>query len=203
MEPSLRSGPCGRGSRRRTSTSVRSAMPSAFFTAATLARSIGLVAFSRPMVVGSVGRPSMRRFAHLDQAGGEPLVVGLDRRGEAAVRLGVFVAAIDAGRLRQGGEAGEALPHLRRRPLEEAAAAEREQRVAAEECVLDHIGDVAERVAGHGDHRDGDVAEADRLAVADGGRRPEAHGRGRGRRPTRVTRAPKASFSTGIASTWS
>ena len=56
----------------------------------------------------------------------------VDAESEAGVRGGVFVRAIDRGRLRQGGEAREAGPHLLGGPLEQPPAAQREQGVADE-----------------------------------------------------------------------
>jgi DNA repair protein RecN (Recombination protein N) len=112
---------------------------------------------------GALGRA---RFGHAAAALGERGVVGVDVGGEAQVRLGVLVAAVDERVVGQGAErAGQRFVHLRRGALEEAAAAGAEERVAREHvgrarAVGDDVGDGAERVPG--DVRDAD-AEAERL----------------------------------------
>ena len=58
---------------------------------------------------------------------------GSHATGEAAVGLRVFVAAADQRVAGQGGQAVQRGQHLRRRALEQAAAAEAEERVAAEQ----------------------------------------------------------------------
>ena len=60
------------------------------------------------------------------------LIVRLDGQRELAVGERIFVAAIDSGFGRQGGEPLERVVHLRGGPFEQPAAAHREQRVAGE-----------------------------------------------------------------------
>ena len=93
-------------------------------------------------------------------------VAGLDGEGEAGVRLGVFVAAIDPGLRRQGPELRQRVPHLLRRALEEPPAAESKERVAAEHRARgrEPEGDVAAGVAGHVEDA-GDLG-AERVLVA-------------------------------------
>jgi hypothetical protein len=120
--------------------------------AASGARKNGLVAFSADG--GRHGR--LAAFA-----GGEhrfrPRLqrrIVVDRQGEAGVRGGVFVGAVDGGVVGQGGQLGQRAPHLFGRALEQSAAAEGEQGVADEGdvvgCVV--IGDVAQGVAAGVDH---------------------------------------------------
>src|SRR6266545_160298 len=73
------------------------------------------------------------------------VVVVLDRHREAGVRLRVLVRAVDLHVVGQGAQPAERGPHLLRRALEQAAAAQREERVAAEQRLLlaEGIGDVA------------------------------------------------------------
>ena len=82
------------------------------------------------------------------------VVVGLDRHREPRVRLRVLVRAVDLHVVRQRAQTAERGPHLLRRALEQAAAAQREQRVAAEQRLLlaEGVGDVAAGVARHEEH---------------------------------------------------
>ena len=102
------------------------------------------------MVVGKVGRRSARNLRDLLDSSLQNWIVGFDGDGEPAIRLGVFMAAVDLGLARKGGKLGQRTPHDRKGRLEHPAAAQREQRVAAEgDCVvLEMIGDMTERMAG-------------------------------------------------------
>ena len=114
------------------------------------------------------------RAASIDgRARHELLVVGLDRHGEAGVRLGVFVGAVDAHVVGQRAQALERRPELLRRALEHLAAAQREQRVAAEQRALlaECIGAMPAGVARHEDHLRLRLAEAVAVAVVDRRRR--------------------------------
>ena len=95
---------------------------------------------------------------------------GLDGDGEARVRLGIFVGAIDLRRVGQRHQLGKARGHLRRRPLEQPPAAQCEQRVAAEQDprVGEVIGVVAAGVAGDVDHPPRHLPDVDRIALRDG-----------------------------------
>ena len=83
--------------------------------------------------------------------------------GEERVRKGVFVGAIEAGFVRQPRQTAERREHLLRRAFEEAPATHREQGVAHEcHCVLaEDKRDMAERVAGNGNHPSDVLSKAD------------------------------------------
>ena len=96
-------------------------------------------------------------------------IVGLDGQGEARVRLGVFVTAVDLGRAGQRGELQQRFPHHRRRRLEHPTAAEREQGVADEGdlLLLEQIDDMAGGVAGRLDDLGGEPADARVIAFGE------------------------------------
>src|SRR3546814_3677430 len=71
-----------------------------------------------------------------------------------------------AGVAGQGGQPFEGVEHLRRRTLEQAAATETEQRVAAKQEPVAVECDVAHGMAGDGDGFEGPVADPDPVAVA-------------------------------------
>ena len=118
------------------------------------------------MVAGTVGwlreRSSSTRRERAPSA-------SFDREREARVRLRVLVAAVDTRLGRQCPELRERVPHLLRRPLEESAAAQREQRVAAEERArsAETEGDMAARVAWHVEDARHPLAEGVVLTVGD------------------------------------
>ncbi len=60
-------------------------------------------------------------------------ITGFDREREFRIALSVFVPAIDLGFAGQLGEFQQRFPHHRQGGLENAAAAEREERIAGEE----------------------------------------------------------------------
>src|SRR5262249_7030718 len=81
----------------------------------------------------------------LSLTSGKRLVVGLDRARKFDVRLGVFVTAINFGVVWKSPQLYERLPHLVRRPFDDATTADGKQRVA-DECELvcmKTVGDVA------------------------------------------------------------
>jgi len=125
-------------------------------------RESALTACARP-VVSLAGRPPpvYRRLASLP--GGEDSVsspaqrrVVVDREGEAGVGGRVLVSAVDARVVGQGRQALEAGPHLLGCTLEQASAAESEERVADEGDVVGAVvvGDVTQRVAAAVNHRE-------------------------------------------------
>ena len=73
-------------------------------TAGSRQRRKGLVAFSSPSVLGSVGRPASLRLAVALLALAQRRVAGLDRFGEADVGERVFVPAVDLGLVGQARE---------------------------------------------------------------------------------------------------
>ena len=97
-----------------------------------------------------------RRAQALDLAdpGQERRVIGIDGARETGIGEGVFMAAADQRLAGKGRELREAREHLRRRALEQAAAAERKQGVAAGEdsAIGEEPGDMAARVARCRDH---------------------------------------------------
>ena len=97
------------------------------------------------------------------------LVVGLDGDREARVGLGVFVGAVDPHVVGQARRRAERSPELLRRALEHLAAAQREQRVAAEQRLLlaERVGDVAAGVARHEEDLGLRFAEPVAVAVVD------------------------------------
>src|SRR3546814_13058441 len=80
------------------------------------------------------------------------------------------MGAVDPGVVGQGEELLQAAPHLRRGALEQPAAAEREQRVAAEQRLgrREPVGDMAARMARHVEPPRRLAAAIDALVVADG-----------------------------------
>src|SRR5690242_5113134 len=106
---------------------------------------------------GSVDRVAARH---------ELLVVGLDGHGEACVRLGVFVGAVNPHVVGQRAQAIERMPELLGRALEHLAATEGEDGVAAEQCplLLEGIGDMTGSMAGDEENLGLGLAEA--VAVA-------------------------------------
>ena len=105
-----------------------------------------------------------------------------DRAREAQVGEGVFVAAEDTGVSRAAPPAWQSeSSHLRRRALEQPAAAAREQRVAAENDRARRdppvAGDVARRMAGYIEHRQREPDGRDRDRVALGERAGNARDR--------------------------
>ena len=118
------------------------------------------------MVVGNVGRRAARSLATSSIRAFKAGLRGFDGRGEPAVRLGVFMAAVDPGLAGKGGELHERAPHDRMGRLEHAAATEGEQRVAAEGDIvlIEMIGDVAERMPGGLDDLRSERPDAGRVA---------------------------------------
>jgi hypothetical protein len=98
------------------------------------------------------------------------LVVRLDGAGEFDVGGGVFVAAEYFGVVRQIAQLQQRTPHHAGRALDDAAAADREQRVAdeGELVAVKPIGDVAAGVARRFDHIGGQLADGDFVALAHG-----------------------------------
>src|SRR3546814_19487137 len=80
------------------------------------------------------------------------------------------MGAVDPGVVGQGEELLQAAPHLRRGALEQPAAAEREQRVAAEQRLgrREPEGDMAARMARHVAPPRRLAADIDALVIADG-----------------------------------
>ena len=141
-------------------------MPTAAWTDGSSARRNGLAASSAAIVVGKVGRPSARSRATSSTRAFKNRIAGLDGDGEPAVRLRVFMAAIDFGLAGKGGKLHERAPHDRVGRLEHAAAPEREQRVAAEGdlVLVEMIGDVPERMSRRLDHFRRERADAGEVA---------------------------------------
>ena len=111
----------------------------------------GLMRRSRPSVDGSVtssrSRSGRSRPAPRGRRG-----CRVRRRGEPEVRERVFMAAVHPRCVGQICDAVEGIEHLCRRAFEQAAAAGAEQRVAAEQGAVTHVGDVAERMSGNRHH---------------------------------------------------
>ena len=136
--------------------------------AATCGRRNGLVSSSRPM------RGRQRRLAGgaqlVDLLGAllQRRVLRLDGEREAGVGLRVLVAAVDHGLLGQRHQLLQRLPHHLRVALDDAAAADGEQRVADEGHAGrgDPVGDVAGGVAGRVEHAHLVRAELERVALA-------------------------------------
>ena len=80
------------------------------------------------------------------------------------------MSAVDKGVVGESAELAEARPHLRRRTLEQPAATEGKQRVAAEKrpCFLEPVSDMADRVPGNLDHPRLLPADGNLVALADG-----------------------------------
>src|ERR1700677_1050381 len=80
----------------------------------------------------------------------EDRIGGFDGEGEPAIRLSIFMTAVDLGLAGKGGKLGERTPHDRKRRLEHAPATKRKQRVAAEgdRVLFEMVGDMAERMPG-------------------------------------------------------
>ncbi len=92
----------------------------------------------------------------------------LDGACKTSVRLGVLVAAAYQGVPRQLGEAIQRGEHLRRRALEQAAAAEAEQGIAAQQNTGADVGHMTERVTGNRNHLElhGGLGQLDPVAIA-------------------------------------
>ena len=107
---------------------------------------------SRPRVDGSVvsSRSRMRPVsASASRTSGLSGSTALANRRFESVYSWPQYTLVAAGRCC---DAVERIEHLRRRALEQAAAAGAEQRVAAEQGAVSDVGDVAERVPGIADH---------------------------------------------------
>mgnify|MGYP003109501228 CR=1 FL=1 len=91
------------------------------------------------------------KFDNLGKALFQCCVVRLNGKGETAVCLRIFMGAIDTGAVRQGAEFFEAVPHLLRCAFKKPTAAEREQRIAAEQRIgiFKPVGDMADCMSRH------------------------------------------------------
>src|SRR6185369_9564527 len=120
---------------------------------------------------GGNGRPVLAaKLGDLALAPAERGIVGVDADGEAGIGGGIFMAAEDAGLGRQAAKLVEGGPHHRRGALEHAPAAQREQRVAAEERAVaaEMEGDMALGMPGDEQDLRLGIAESKALALVEG-----------------------------------
>ena len=90
---------------------------------------------------------------HFQSAANQIAIARLDGERELRIGLGIFVAAVDRGHALQGAELVDRLIHLRRRAFEDAATAQRKQRIGGKQEIVigEVIGHMAEGVAGAGE----------------------------------------------------
>ncbi len=122
-----------------------------------------------PVLAQAVAGELIRTEIEIRSGRGENPADALDRQREAGVGLGVFVGAVDAHVVGQSAQPAERRPELLRRALEHPPAAQRKDRVAAEQRLLvaEGIGDVARRVAWNEEDLGLGFAEAIAVAVVD------------------------------------
>ena len=144
-------------------------MPTASITAGSSERRNGLVAFSRPMIVGSVGLLSGAQPLDLGHALAKRGVCRIDGDGEFRVGERIFVAAIELCLVGELAQAFQRIPHHGVVALDHPPAAQRKDRVADEDEILvgQRIGDVVEGVARRLDDADIGARPVEAVAVGD------------------------------------
>ena len=148
----VRTCPFAPGSRRTPPPYRHSPSPAILRISGMSGRRKGLVFFSSPMVAGTVGSPCGTQRIDLFHPRPQRLVARLQRQGEAAIALGIFMAAIDFGVVGQGHQLGQAGPHHLRIAFEQPPAAHQEQRVAGKGIAVDDKGDGAPGMGRHLQH---------------------------------------------------
>ncbi len=125
------------------------ASPTDFATSGTSARRNGFAAFSAPMIEGMVGSAAARSASTSRSRAASAALRGSIVLAKRMLACRVFVAAVDARIVGQAAQLEQRLPHHFRRALDDAAAADREQRVADEGELVgrEEIADVAGGVA--------------------------------------------------------
>ena len=126
-----------------------------------------MVCFSSSSVDGTVEAPRGAQTLNPLEAGDQFGIFRFHRHGEAEIALGIFMAAIDFGVVRQRHQFLERSVHLFRRAFEEPAATCGEQRVAAKKIVFEKISDVPGGVAGNKKNFALELADLDFIAFFD------------------------------------